>query len=1020
MAILWQSLTCLLMSIIATGEIFHTLRCVQATATNGRFQFSQAVYSTTEDFGVASITIQRGLRAGGRAAVYVSTIPGVGNAVAGRDFKPLFNVSLVWQDGEDFEKALYVPVYNDGKPQESPKTFMLKLHDAIGAEINSHRNQTQVVLVPPSNLVPGSFSFQNAMVNVGEGNMLTIPVLWEAGTTSTASVKFEIMCKSACFPEDFELISPVTQLLEWKRDEYPVTSADRMQNIVLRLLNDKLYEQVESFSIRLVTVEPSEDSTIGTGTIGDVGEVVVTINGPNDARPGTLQFEAECFPDCASKKYSVQSGGVALVIVQRRSGSDGDCSVRVATQDDTAVTGLDYKPLERELSWKEGDTSDRQIVVTSFARADPRLPPRRLALVLRNNKGAPLNGAHASTSYVEITSLTDVYLGEVNFATREPLESVLRIPDFSFIELASRDTSLKLQLCPSVVVTEPGVMSVAIQRNFATFPVPVRVTVKTVAGTATPGIDYEVLDQVVTWENGETEVKQVLLKISGPPTYDPHPRSLWLQLSEVTGAIVGACNVLEVVLKGIAQGPHLVSFDLDMTLGIMTLRMNIPVQASTLNVTTLLLQSERVQKNGPTFKFTPQQTTTSSTDGTTVLLSVGAGDLNSLKRVAGLAKGANSAFLSTEVGLFKYVLDNCQSTGILACAPDITVETSRTAALAVTTFTADTHSPFLLGYSLDLPRRLLKLHFSEAVNFTTLRIEALAFAEAAAGIDVYRLSSATTRLFSPQPDPLSGATLRDANRLPADNTFLTLQLGRSDVTALSSIGAGQIGIKRASTFLGIDSSFVADFAGNLVKAVGPPGTMLQVSVADCSPCPTGSYLTSSCLDLKDRKCSTCSICPWNSYALEPCRATQDTLCYPCTECRTGQYIAVACSPATDRVCASCTQCTLDEYEVSPCAAGVDRVCRTCNSCTLTVAQQALCQRSHEWKRLQMRSPFSCPQPGQQFKTREEQLQRAKSNLCGSGRCSCVATGIPGNSNPTGEGFPDDTRCTGPVAYNILV
>uniref|UniRef100_H3HD96 Uncharacterized protein n=1 Tax=Phytophthora ramorum TaxID=164328 RepID=H3HD96_PHYRM len=101
-------------------------------------------------------------------------------------------MSLVWQDGEDFEKALYLPIYNDGKPQESPKTFTLRLHDALGAEINTDRNQTQVILVPPSNLVPGSFTFKDAAVSVNEGNTMTIPVLWMAGTTSSASVKFEI------------------------------------------------------------------------------------------------------------------------------------------------------------------------------------------------------------------------------------------------------------------------------------------------------------------------------------------------------------------------------------------------------------------------------------------------------------------------------------------------------------------------------------------------------------------------------------------------------------------------------------------------------------------------------------------------------------------------------------------------------------------------------------------------------------------------------------------------------------
>lgn len=85
--------------------------------------------------------------------MYVSTLLGStgGNAVAGRDFKALFNRSLVWQDGDDIEKELYVQVLNDGTPQESPKTFTLYLHDANGAQINAERSQTQVVLVPPAN-----------------------------------------------------------------------------------------------------------------------------------------------------------------------------------------------------------------------------------------------------------------------------------------------------------------------------------------------------------------------------------------------------------------------------------------------------------------------------------------------------------------------------------------------------------------------------------------------------------------------------------------------------------------------------------------------------------------------------------------------------------------------------------------------------------------------------------------------------------------------------------------------------
>ncbi|OWZ23735.1 hypothetical protein PHMEG_0001335 [Phytophthora megakarya] len=995
-------------------EIFDALRGAEAVA-NGRFQFAQDVYSTTEELGVAAITVQRSLGSDGRAAVYVSSIPGVGNAVVGRDFKPIFNVSLVWQDGEDAEKALYLPIYNDGKPQEIAKTFTLKLHDAIGAEINLNRNKTQIILEPPANLVPGSFSFNNSAVTIAEGNTLTVPVLWIAGTTSTASVKFEIVCKTACSPGDFTLVSPTTMLLKWKRDDNP-NSTTRVQNIVLKILDDNFYEQAENFVIRLGTVEAAANAVIGTGTIGDNGEMVVTIAGPNNVQSGTLQFDADCF-DCASTKYSVIAGGSALVVIKRRRGSDGNCSVTIATQDDTAIAGLDYELLETTVSWKEGDTSDRQIIMKSLARADPRLPTRRVTLILRNNHGASITGIQANTTYVNITSPVNAVLGDINFAAREPLEFVLRNPDLSFIELASRNTSSRLQLCPRVVVSKPGVLSVAIQRNFEAFVVSVSVIVDTVAGTATSGVDFEPLtNTVVSWANEDSDVKQVLVKILTPPTYDPNPRSFRLQLSDARGAIVGNCDTLEVSLTRIAQGPHVISFDLDMVFGTLTLRMSTSVQSSTLDVTKLLLQSASEQLNGPTFRFNALQTTTSSLDGTTIVLNIGAGDLNSLKRVVGLAQTATTTFLSVDKGLFQYVLNSCQSSGIFACSPDKTVAST---AIAVDKFTADTVAPVLVGYSLDLPRRLLKLHFSEGVNFSSLTIEALSLSDTATGFNIYRLSSSTTRLFSPQPDPLSGATMRDANRLPADYTFLTLQLGRTDVTALSSIGSGKIGIVRSSTFLGMGSTFVADYTGNAVKIIGPP-KLLQVAAADCSVCPTGTYLTSSCSDLKDRKCAPCSVCPNNSFALEACRATQDTLCFPCTECRSGQFVSVACSPTTDRVCAPCTQCTLDEYEVSSCVAGTDRICRTCNSCVLTPAQQTLCQRSPIWKRIQMRMPFSCPQPGQQFKTREEQLQRAKSNKCGSGRCSCIATGIPGNSNPTGDGFPDDSRCTGHVVYNIFV
>lgn len=139
----------------------------------------------------------------------------------------------------------------------------------------------------------------------------------------------------------------------------------------------------------------------------------------------------------------------------------------------------------------------------------------------------------------------------------------------------------------------------------------------------------------------------------------------------------------------------------------------------------------------------------------------------------------------------------------------------------------------------------------------------------------------------------------------------------------------------------------------------------------------------------------------------------------CTECRGSQFAAVQCSPTTDRVCASCTKCTRDEYEASPCQNGVDRVCRTCDSCTLTKEQQTACGVSFKWRKKVAKAPYACPLTSQTYQTLEARLQRAKSNRCGAGRCSCSNSGV-GNYNPNADSFPDDFRCTEPAVYNIFL
>ncbi|DBA04452.1 TPA: hypothetical protein N0F65_010048 [Lagenidium giganteum] len=987
----------------------------------GRFQFRQAVYTTSENLGVAYVTVQRGLGSDGRAAVYVSTLVGGGNAVLNTDFQPVFNRSLTWQDGDSDDKELYVKILNDGTPQDTPKTFSLFLHDPTGGVINAERNVTVVVLAPTTNVYPGSFRFLNSSLTANEDsvNTFNVPVVWENGSTLQANVSFDFVNETAGAP-DVTILTPTP--LNWTRNG-PV-----IQYIQLLIISDGIFEQSETFRLRLKLLDPPVDAAgfivgLGTGSIGAIGETRITIAGPNDVHGGTVQFQTDCFPACPSLKYSVYDSGFVRVTIQRRNGSDADASVQFSTQDDTAVAGVDYVPTTQTLSWTNGDTTERTVLVYTVSGV-VRTQTTRFKLVLSAAQGATLALPHASTSYVDILGPSNVYPGEVNFAVEPLLNSVLRFPDMSFLPFVTRLDS-GLHVCPRVVVTKPGPLRLQLHRSFANVLQTANVSLRSLDGTALGGVDFTALPAttVITWLDGDQAAKDIVVTILDPPMYYTEKRSFWLELYNLNNLVLGNCDRVEIVLDSVSLAPRLLSFDLNMNMGKLTFTLTNPVLAATFDASKVQLQSAASDATLATevIRLTPQVSTTASPDSPIIVIDLGAQDLNRLKMALLVAKGAVSTFLALETGVFDYRLESCIGGTPASCVHTPFARLPSTSAQQVTTYTPDTTRPVLLSYTLDLTSRLLRLKFSEAVDRSNVNIESLGFSSTAVPITIWRLTPTSTVLFSPQPDPLSGALLADNNKLPPDGTYVTLLVGDADVQGLAGTGNGQIGIQSASTFLTIASTFIQDLAPipNAVQPIEPPTQLLQSTTADCSACAAGTFLSSSCSDIKDRVCSPCTVCPTNSYALVPCTPLQDTLCYPCTECPGGQFASVQCTPTTDRVCKACTKCTMDEYESAPCYNGVDRICRTCDSCTLTRDQQRLCQQSFKWKRKQMKAPYGCPTADQQWQTLEARLQRQKSNRCGAGRCSCTGNGV-GNANPSGQSFPDDPRCTGPDAYNIFI
>ncbi len=100
-----------------------------------------------------------------------------------------------------------------------------------------------------------------------------------------------------------------------------------------------------------------EDAAGELFTITKDGTVYAIVNGdPNDPNRGVLAFDRGT--------VSVQEGGVqAVVRVTRTGGSDGAITVNYATSAGTATAGADYSGINGILSWQDGDSGDRGLVI---------------------------------------------------------------------------------------------------------------------------------------------------------------------------------------------------------------------------------------------------------------------------------------------------------------------------------------------------------------------------------------------------------------------------------------------------------------------------------------------------------------------------------------------------------------------------------------------------------------------------------------------------------------------------------
>ncbi len=161
--------------------------------------------------------------------------------------------------------------------------------------------------------------------------------------------------------------------------------------------------------------------------------------------------------------------------------------------------------------------------------------------------------------------------------------------------------------------------------------------------------------------------------------------------------------------------PQLQEFDLDMNLGLLTLRFSETVVGATLDVATITLQAVANSNLNSTLMHTIDFNSylpgVDYASGLSPVLTVQLKilDINEIKRLTLLATSINNTYIS--IGMT--TIDDTKGNPVVAI--------SRSNALPITNYTSDTTNPTFISFDLDLDRNILTLTFDETVSGSSLR-----------------------------------------------------------------------------------------------------------------------------------------------------------------------------------------------------------------------------------------------------------------------------------------------------------
>jgi len=185
-------------------------------------------------------------------------------------------------------------------------------------------------------------------------------------------------------------------------------------------------------------------------------------------------------------KYVPENAGSTTITVRRMGQSNGGASVNWDLSSGPAYQGVDYLPpggaANGTLTWAAGDNSDRLITVPIV---DDMLPERTeyFNMIIRNPVGASLDPPGATSEWLPIYILDDDNAGQAAFRSA------------------------------STTVTESaGAVTIPVSRSIS-FAGTLTVNYATQSQTAAAGQDFTAVSGTLTWADGETADKAIVVPI---------------------------------------------------------------------------------------------------------------------------------------------------------------------------------------------------------------------------------------------------------------------------------------------------------------------------------------------------------------------------------------------------------------------------------------------------------------------------------------------------------------------------